>query len=46
MKYFKFAWGFFWGVLAWIPLIVVWILYMIAELRFVPFADAINDLGV
>lgn len=46
MKMLKFAWGFFWGVIAWIPLILVYVLYMIAELKIVSFEEAINDIMV
>lgn len=46
MRKLGYIWGFFWGMVAWIPLILVWVIYMIAELRLMSFEDALNDIGI
>lgn len=44
MKYVKFAWSFFWGMLAWPLFILIWILYMLAELEFVDFEHFMDNI--
>lgn len=40
----KFVWEFFFGVIAWIPLLTLWVLYMIAKFEIMSYDTAMRRI--
>lgn len=43
MKKLGYAWGMFWGALAWIPLFTFCLMAAIAELRWATFMETLEE---